>query len=64
MEVCPFLNDGDGHCAAFLTMRNLTSAFTFCMDRYLSCPVFQGLIADEPERIDAEAVEICVGADA
>jgi hypothetical protein len=64
MEVCPFLNDGDRHCAAFLTMRNLTRAFTFCTDRYLSCPVFQELIVNEPERIDAEAVEICVGAHA
>ena len=52
--MCPFAEDREPRCAVHLTMRDLTSAYAYCADRYMSCPVFQELIAREHEHDEVE----------
>ena len=47
--MCPFVDQGDGRCAAHLTMKNLDSAFEHCADRFSACPIFQELLVNEHE---------------
>jgi hypothetical protein len=35
-------------------MRDLTSAYAYCADRYMSCPAFQELITREHDHEEAE----------
>ena len=36
-------------------MRDLASAYVYCADRYVSCPVFQELLAREHEHENADS---------
>ena len=40
---CPFLEAGVPACGEVLNMENLTVVFDLCMNRYVSCPVYQRL---------------------
>ena len=52
-DVCPFVEDREPRCGVHLTMRDLASAYAYCADRYMSCPVFQELIAREHQHEQA-----------
>jgi len=40
---CPFLESGIPDCGEVLNMGNLSMVFDLCMNRYVSCPVYQRL---------------------
>jgi len=44
--VCPFIDTADARCADHLTLRNVSSAFAHCADRYKTCPVYQMLAGE------------------
>lgn len=50
--MCPFIDGADARCAARLTLRELSHAFTHCADRYGACPIYQELIRYEDQRKD------------
>jgi len=52
--VCPFLDKANVNCAAHLTMGNLNHVFAFCADKFDACPVYQKLLADEPNHEQSE----------
>ena len=38
--ICPFLEQADPRCASHLSLTRLSDAFTYCVGRYQSCPVY------------------------
>ena len=40
---CPYLEDNISDCSEVLNMGNLSMVFALCMNRYVSCPVYQRL---------------------
>ncbi len=47
---CPYLNHDDLRCTKRLTLVNLPQAFTFCLNAYACCAVYQQLRREQDER--------------
>ena len=44
--ICPFMDLTDPRCADHFNLVNLTAAFSHCVGRYQSCPVYQTMTSD------------------
>ena len=53
--MCPFVEESDSRCAPHWTMREITSAFAHCADRYMRCPVYLEITAEKASDADATA---------
>ena len=62
---CPYLESSISDCSEVLNMGNLSMMFDLCMNRYVSCPVYQRLsqaVGQEAEVLQngtRERREIC-----
>lgn len=44
--ICPLMDLADPRCSAHLSLVNLSDAFSHCVGRYQSCPVYQRRVRD------------------
>jgi hypothetical protein len=51
--ICPLLEQTDPRCADHFSINNLSDAFTHCVGRFQSCPVYQRMVRDRAGHIGA-----------
>ena len=62
---CPFLEANSAECGEVLNLENLAMVFDLCMNRYVSCPVYQRLSQEMKPMVEVaqdgtgERREIC-----
>ena len=56
--MCPFVDRGYVRCSAHMTLQNLMSAFTDCVDNFHACPIYQEIASLERE---SDPVDVPLG---
>lgn len=53
--MCPFVDQGDARCAAYLSLHHLDEALTRCADHYDQCPIYRRKLLSDASHADKDA---------